>query len=74
MLLKFSVIVLFLGIIYCLGSATFYMMRDGAASRKMAWMLTWRIILSLICIGLLIAGFYGHWITPHPLPIKGMTY
>lgn len=65
MIMKVVVVLLLITIIYCLGSALFYMMRDKGGSRSMAKALTWRISLSLIVFLFLLIGFALGWITPH---------
>jgi hypothetical protein len=67
MIMKILVIALLITIIYCLGSAAFFMLRDKGGSRSMAKALTWRISLSLLLFIVLLISFYMGWITPHPI-------
>lgn len=61
------IIILLLGtILYCLGSAIFYMLGRKEGSRGMVKALTWRIALSLILFILLIVGYLLGWINPNP--------
>lgn len=69
MIMKVIVILLLITIIYCLGSAVFYMIRDKGGSRSMAKALTWRISLSLFLFILLLLGFVFGLIAPHPISI-----
>lgn len=62
MLLKIIVAVLLLIIIYCLGSAVVYLVRDGSSSVNMAKALTWRITLSLFLFLLLVISFILGWV------------
>ncbi len=70
MIIKTIVILLLITVIYCLGSAVFYMLRDKGGSRSMAKALTWRISLSLILFILLILSFLMGWISPHPIYVS----
>lgn len=70
MIMKIIVLLLLATIIYCLGSAVFFMMRDKGGSRSMVKALTWRISLSLILFILLLIAYIMGWITPHPIAIQ----
>ena len=65
MLLKVIVIALLVIILYCLGSAVVYLVRNDASPVKMAKALTWRISLSLLLFLLLILSFSLGWVQPH---------
>jgi thiosulfate reductase cytochrome b subunit len=67
MIIKVIVILLLITIIYCLGSAVFFMLREKPGSRSMAKALTWRISLSLLLFILLLVSYLMGWIAPHPL-------
>ena len=58
--------ILLLVVLYCLGSAAYYMVSKKHDSVKMAKALTWRIVLSLAIFLLLMVGFYFGWVEPHP--------
>lgn len=61
------IIILLLGtIIYCLGSAIFFMLKGKQGSTSMAKALTWRISLSLLLFILLIVAYFLGWISPNP--------
>jgi hypothetical protein len=74
-LIRLLVIVVFLGILFSLGSALFHLSRDGGKeprsledSRRMARALTWRVCLSLGLFLLLMAAWYAGLISPHGIP------
>jgi len=64
MLLKIIVIVLLIVILYCLGSAAVYLVKDGGSPEKMAKALSWRIVISLILFLFLIVSFLMGWVQP----------
>jgi glycerol uptake facilitator-like aquaporin len=66
-LFKIFVVVLLLFVIFSLGSAMFYLVRDKGQSDKMLKALTWRIGLSVFIFILLLVGQYTGWIMPHSL-------
>jgi hypothetical protein len=65
MAIKLIIILVFLLILFNLGTALFYMMKDGGQSERMARALTWRIGLSVAAFLLLLAAFGLGWIEPH---------
>lgn len=68
MLLKIIILLMFIAILYCLGSASLYLIKKKTTdSQKMAVALTWRISLSLILFLILILSFSIGWIQPHGL-------
>jgi len=56
MLLKMIVIALLIIILYCLGSAAFYLIKGGGSPEKMAKALSWRIMISLLLFLFLIVS------------------
>jgi hypothetical protein len=62
---KIIILIFLLLIVYCLGSALFYMLSPKKAPETMAKALTWRIALSLTLFVLLLLGFYLGWVQPH---------
>jgi xanthine/uracil permease len=63
-----GLIVVLLGVIlFSLGSALFYLVREPAESTKVVKALSWRIGLSLVLFILLMAAFWMGWITPHSI-------
>ena len=74
--IRVLVVVVFLGILFSLGSALFHLSRGSTTnrerspedSRKMARALTWRVTLSLVLFLLLMAAWYAGLISPHGIP------
>lgn len=70
------VIILFLMILYSLGSASYAMLTHKHEGKAMVKALTWRISLSLFAFLLLLLGFSFGWLHPHglaPLPSTQST-
>jgi putative copper export protein len=68
MLVKAIVILFLLIILYSLGSALFYLVRDKKADEtRVVKALTWRIGLSMLLFILLFVAFGMGWITPHSI-------
>jgi hypothetical protein len=65
MLIKTIIILFILIILYSLGSALFYLVRDKGDSIRVVKALTWRIGLSLFLFFLLFIAYALGWITPH---------
>ena len=65
MLFKIIVIVLLGFVLFSLGSALYYLMRDTGNSTKSLKALTWRIGLSMGIFVLLLLGTHFGWISPH---------
>lgn len=65
--IKCLIIALLVFIIFSLGSALYYLMRDPAQSTRVVKALSWRIGLSLVLFILLMAAFMLGWITPHSI-------
>lgn len=63
--MKIFITLLLIAVLYCLGSALFYMISPKSNPEKMAKALAWRIGISLGIFALLIVGFFMGWITPH---------
>lgn len=71
--MKIFVVIILAIILYCLGSALFYMVGRRGDARKMATALTWRISLSIALFMFLFFAYYMGWVHPHPLvlgPVK----
>jgi H+/gluconate symporter-like permease len=64
---KIIVILVFLLILFNLGSALVYMMKDGGQSDRMARALSWRIGLSVAAFILLLVAFWLGWIEPQSI-------
>jgi len=65
MLTKIFVILVMLIILFSLGSALFYLVRDEGTGTDMVKALSWRIGLSIVLFLLLFVGFYFGLIAPH---------
>jgi hypothetical protein len=64
---KIIVLLLFAIVLYCLASASYYLITKQEDGKKMARALTWRIILSMAIFLTLLAGFATGWLHPHGL-------
>ena len=62
--MKYIILLFFVFIIYSLGSALYYMMKDGDGSKRMVKALTMRIGLSIVLFLLLLFSFWMGWIKP----------
>lgn len=59
-------LVIVLGIvIFNLGQALYFMMKDPDSKKRMVWALTRRIGFSLLLILMVIIGIWAGWLTPH---------
>jgi putative copper export protein len=68
MLVKAIVVLFLLIILYSLGSALFYLVRDKKSDEtRVVKALTWRIGLSMLLFILLFVAFALGWITPHAI-------
>jgi hypothetical protein len=68
MLVKAIIILFLLIIIYSLGSALYFLVRDKKSDEiRMVKSLSWRIGLSMLLFVLLFIGFALGWISPHPI-------
>ena len=65
MIFKIIILLFVLVIVYCLGSALFFLLRDGSDSKRMAKALTWRVILSVSVFVLLMIAYALGWVHPH---------
>ncbi len=65
--MKFFVIIVLLAILFSLGSAGVYLVKDRGAGDRTARALTWRIGLSVALFLLLIIAYALGWIRPHGL-------
>ena len=62
--MRIIVAIVFIGIIYSLGSALVYLMRDTGNSRRMVKALTIRIGLSALLFLFVLAAYRMGWIHP----------
>ncbi|HEX4044608.1 MAG TPA: twin transmembrane helix small protein [Gammaproteobacteria bacterium] len=65
--IKGIVILLFLFILFALGSALYFLVNDKGNSDRIVKALTWRIGLSILLFVLLFIAFALGWITPHSI-------
>lgn len=63
--MKIILIIFILVILYCLGSAGYFMLSRKHPPETMAKALTWRIAISIALFILLIIGFLMGWVKPH---------
>lgn len=66
-LIKLTILTIFFIILYCLGSAAYYLTKTSKKDRAVVFvkMLTWRIIFALCLFFFLFIAFYFGWIQPH---------
>lgn len=62
--MKYLILVFFIFIVYSLGSALYYMMKDEGGSKRMVKALTMRIGISFLLFIFLIFSFWMGWIKP----------
>ena len=62
--MKYIILLFFIFIIYSLGSALYYMMKDGEGSKRMVKALTMRVGFSIALFLFVIFSFWMGWITP----------
>lgn len=67
LIIKAIVVLLLLFILFALGSALYFLVRDRDSSDRIVRALTWRIGLSLLVFVLLFIAFALGWITPHSI-------
>lgn len=65
MLAKVIIVLFLLIILYSLGSALFYLVKEKGNSTSVVKALTWRIGLSLLLFFLLFVAYGFGWIHPH---------
>jgi hypothetical protein len=62
---RLIVIAFFIAIVYNLGTAAYYMMKDKGSGKRMVWALTRRVGLSILLIALIALGMWTGYIKPH---------
>lgn len=65
MIVKVIIVILLLMILYSLGSALYYLVKEKGNSTDVVKALTWRIGLSLFLFLLLFFCYWMGWIQPH---------
>lgn len=63
MLIKWTVGLFFIAILYCLASGVFYIAKRGSGI-ALARALTWRALLSVFLFLFIILGYYLGWFMP----------
>lgn len=69
MAIKILIIVFLITIVYSLGSALIFLVRDHGEGDRTVRRLTWRIGLSLVLFLFLWFAHYMGWIQPHQGPV-----
>jgi hypothetical protein len=67
MLVKTIIVVIFLGILYSLGSGLYFLLKDESGAGRTVKALTWRIGLSIALFVLILIGIATGVIQPHGL-------
>ena len=62
--MKYIMLLFFIFIVYSLGSALYYMMKDEGGSKRMVKALTMRIGVSLLLFVFVLFSFWMGWIKP----------
>lgn len=64
---KTALVVVLLVVIFSLGQALYFMMKDKDDDKRTVWALTRRIGLSLFLIAMVVFGIWMGWLHPHGL-------
>jgi len=56
-MIKLLIVAFMIAILVALGSGLFFLVRDSSDTGRVVQALTWRIVLSLVLIGLLMLGY-----------------
>lgn len=62
---KIALILVLLVVVFSLGQALYFMMKDKDDDRRTVWALTRRIGLSLLFIAMVAFGIWMGWLHPH---------
>jgi len=62
--MKYLLLLFFIFIVYSLGSALYYMMKDNGGSKRMVKALTFRIGISILLFVFIVFSFWMGWIKP----------
>ena len=68
--MKYLIAIVFLFILYSMGSALFYLSRDKGQSSNTVRFLTVRVVLSVVLFLFILLAMKMGWIEPHGLQIK----
>ncbi|MES1926391.1 twin transmembrane helix small protein [Salinisphaera sp. T31B1] len=66
-MIKLFIVAFLIAILAALGSGLVFLVRDTGDTRRVVKALTWRIVLSVVLIGLLFAGYLAGIVHPHNL-------
>jgi len=66
-MIKLLIVAFMIAILVALGSGLFFLVRDSSDTGRVVQALTWRIVLSLVLIGLLMLGYLTGIVQPHNL-------
>lgn len=69
-LYKAVLIIVFLAVIFELGRALFFMMTDRTGSNHTVKALTWRVILSVVLVVLIVIGIATGVLHPHGITVR----
>ncbi|KAA3639715.1 MAG: twin transmembrane helix small protein [Proteobacteria bacterium] len=67
--MKYFIVIVFLFILYSMGSALFYLSRDKGQSSNTVRFLTVRVVLSVVLFMFIILAMKMGWIVPHGLQV-----
>jgi hypothetical protein len=65
LIIKAILVLMFIFILFAIGSALYFLVHDRENSDRIVKALTWRIGLSLLLFVFLMFAFYMGWITPN---------
>ena len=68
--MKYLIAIVFLFILYSMGSALFYLSRDKGQSSNTVRFLTVRVVLSVVLFLFILLAMKMGWIEPHGLQLK----
>lgn len=66
-IIKVIIVFFLLSILFALGSALYFLIKDQGSSERIVKALTWRIGLSLVLFILLFIAYAFGWLVPHPI-------
>lgn len=69
---KLLIIAIFIGVVYNLAAALYYLYKDQGGTNRTVRSLSWRIGLSLALIALVMVGILTGWIEPHGIRPSGL--
>ncbi|MCW8869127.1 MAG: twin transmembrane helix small protein [Proteobacteria bacterium] len=68
--MKYIIVIVFLFILYSMGSALFYLSRDKGQSNNTVRFLTVRVVLSVVLFLFILLAMKMGWIVPHGLTMR----